>query len=310
MPSWKGKGANICDECTTLKQDLMSEEIFGCLNPGYSVEYYNASKKNSHAERFAHDGFVVLPSDSPGCKPFIDDIESFIKSRNILSREKSDCLSNDYNVNVFNKEKTILDRNRRWKNIYGDPNSAIKRNKHAATLLKYVVQFSLELEKHILPDIYYGRMALNYTASRNGGFNKKGTDKHNTKCVTELPGFNERKVESALQCNKINLLLRFVGLKSTQHFHRDYDGFGISVVVVLKCHEKYSFQCFRGSHELSYNNGIKDGLFVCTEDKVTIEARKGDIIVFSSNLVQAGGPESKHIGEEANLVKECLGRNA
>ena len=34
---------------------------------------------------------------------------------------------------------------------------------------------------------------------------------------------------------------------------------------------------------------------------MTIEARKGDIIIFSSNLVHAGGPASKHIGEEANL---------
>ena len=207
IPCWNGKGPNICDECTTLKQDLMSEEIFGCLNTGYSVEYYNASKQGSHAERFAHDGFVVLSSAGPGCKPFIDDIESFIKSQNILSREKSDCLSDDYNVNVFKKEKTILDRNRRWRNIYGDPDSAIKRNNHTATLLQYVLQLLLEIEKHIFSDIYYGRMALNYTASRNKGFNKKENDKHNTKSVSELPCFNQIKVESVLQCNKINLLL-------------------------------------------------------------------------------------------------------
>ena len=64
MPSWKGKGANICDECTTLKQDLMSEEIFGCLNPGYSVEYYNASKKAAmqNASHTMVSWFYPLPA--------------------------------------------------------------------------------------------------------------------------------------------------------------------------------------------------------------------------------------------------------
>ena len=34
---------------------------------------------------------------------------------------------------------------------------------------------------------------------------------------------------------------------------------------------------------------------------MTIEARKGDIIVFLSNLVHAGGPASKQIGDDTDL---------
>ena len=83
-------------------------------------------------------------------------------------------------------------------NIYGNNSSIVRCSNHTAKLLRYVEQFCLGIEKHIFPDIHYGKIILNFTASRDGGFNAKGGS---MKCMTDvrtLPGFNVEAPKSVL----------------------------------------------------------------------------------------------------------------
>ena len=102
------------------------------------------------------------------------------------------------------------------------------------------------------------------------------------------------------------MLLRFAGLNTIQHYHQDDVGFGLSAIIVLKCHKKYRFYCFRGSQELSYNDGIKEGLCLSKDDLVTIEAKEGDIIVFVSDLIHGGGQASLPLKENEILKQSEL----
>lgn len=314
MANWKGNGPNICNECVTkLQNEDTNHTIFGCLNAGPSIDYFNATKAGSYADTFVRNGVVVLPSSElPGSQPIVDEIQSTIQKFGLACKEKSHPNNGPYNEDLTKEKakKKDVNNTRQWTNIYGDSRSVLKRSNHKATLLRYVQQLCLGIEKHIFPDIHYGKMISNFTASRNHGFNEnKGGTTDSTMDIRALPGFNPKTPQSVLQCNKINLLLRFPGLKTIQHYHRDHKEFSVIAIFVLKCHGKYLFHCFRGSHELSFNNAIdeekmdrmaKTGMpdetdktpDLSEDDLMTIEAKEGDIIIFASNLVHGGGQSS------------------
>jgi hypothetical protein len=104
----------------------------------------------------------------------------------------------------------------------GDTNCIVKSENDVVAFLKNRTRhIELELERYLFPEIFYGRKMVD--------------SKSNIRQHESSPA------ESSLNCNKINLLVRFAGLHTEQHLHWDSIDFGLSVISVLECHETYSF---------------------------------------------------------------------
>jgi hypothetical protein len=134
--------------------------------------------------------------------------------------------------------------------------------------MKRTRNIGFDLERLLFPEIFYGRKMVD---------RKSNILKH------------KPNLESSLNCDKINILVRYAGLDTEQHLHRDSLDFGLSVVLVLECHETYSFRYVRGSHELSYDDDIKD-FNISAADLETIKVQKGNCICFAYRIsFMAGG---------------------
>jgi hypothetical protein len=149
----------------------------------------------------------------------------------------------------------------------GDTDSLVKSEKAGAYLKNRARCIGFDFERLLFPKIFYWRKMVD---------RKSNILKH------------KPDLESSLNCDKINILVRYAGLDTEQHLHRDSLDFGLSVVLVLECHETYSFRYVRGSHELSYDDDIKD-FNISAADLETIKVQKGNCICFASNLVHGGG---------------------
>ena len=203
-------------------------------------------------------------------------------------RKNLNYLSDD----IVNGKKS-RNLNRMWCNIYGDPKSVLKKDKEGGELLGHVEQFALEIEKLLFPDLYWGRFMLHCCE-----IIRKGDVKKSPRC--------KGNVERSLRCNKINLLARFAGLNTTQHFHRDFEGLGLEAILVLRCNKSYSFAYFKGSHELSFNGGIEKETNVMKKDLVHLEVPVNHYIFFSPSLVHGGGPSSMVSDSNENYRKSKL----
>ena len=268
--AWVGKAATICKDCA---ETAMAKELaYGYLTTCQSRTYYNASMEGSFSDKFIQEGVVVIPANMfYRDLVFIQSINQWIRKKKLDERKNLNYLSDD----IVNGKKS-RNLNRMWCNIYGDPKSVLKKDKEGGELLGHVEQFALEIEKLLFPDLYWGRFMLHCCE-----IIRKGDVKKSPRC--------KGNVERSLRCNKINLLARFAGLNTTQHFHRDFEGLGLEAILVLRCNKSYSFAYFKGSHELSFNGGIEKETNVMKKDLVHLEVPVNHYIFFHQVWFMAGG---------------------
>lgn len=281
---WKGETPNSCKACAHEK--VKKKEGWGFLGGDVSSAYYNASKKKSYADRFIQEGAVMVPADHmPGCYPMIDFMKKICKG---IKLDKLETLSDRVEEGKIKHKED----KRRWCNIHGETSRATSlglKDADHAKLMKYNTTIGIAIEKILFPDIYYGRLAFN-----TGKEPLNPSENDDEDIVAEAKQRNKNNhTQSVLQCNKINLLARFPGLKHEQHWHRDSDNFGLAAILVLKCcNDSYMFDFFTGSHELSYNGGVEGDLNIVETDKKRLTAKRDHFIFFSPNLVHRGGPSS------------------
>lgn len=265
----RGKTSAVCRNCGDEKASFDCHFLqCGYLSPTERTKYMSISS-STYRDTFIHKGIAVIPFDEVlgGSLSFTSTVAKIIKEKNLEDINNLHLLSDS--VDLKNRTK-LKHPCRKWVNIWGDTDSLVKKEKAGAFLMKRTRNIGFDLERLLFPEISYGRKMVD---------RKRKILKHNP------------DMESSLICDKINVLVRFAGLDTEQHLHRDSFDFGLSVVLVLECHEKYSFRYVRGSHELSYNDDIKD-LNISAADLETIKVEKGNCICFASNLVHGGGASS------------------
>lgn len=258
--------ATICKECVSVVRAKQSpNSLIGWLYPADSQMYQSIlSKPDNFQTRFIHEGVVVIPmSEIPGALQFIHKLNIIISNKKLTERKNLQSLSD-----TIDQGKHRNNRDRKWKNIWGDTSCVMTTDRQQMEALKYVDYLGLGIEKFLFPEIFFGRKMLDLIRG------------HAT-------------FEKSLDCTKINLLVRFPRLMTTQHLHRDDEKFGLAAILVLKCKKNgYPFTYVVGSHELSHNGGIHAKLNIVRSDLTTIQVPQNSIICFSTNLVHAGGPAS------------------
>lgn len=282
---WNGLSPTVCQQCAGKKVSAQ-DRIFGCLFPADHRKYSTtASGENSYREQFIREGIVIIPAAKLlGEFKFTDAVLKVVKERGLKDRNKLQPLADEVDKRSMKKSQHTC---RRWKSIWGDSESVVKPDKQWGFLYDQSIHLCVQLERYLLPEIYYGRGMMNAA-----GHSSEPSD----------------RPRSSLQCNKINLLARFAGLTTTQHLHRDCDVFGLSVIYVVECNDSYEFVYAEGSHELSYEPDEEkfEDTNIAKADVKTIQVEKGHFICFASNLVHGGGRSSASLGPNEKLTDSEL----
>lgn len=275
--NWNVGSPIVCVDCAVkCIKGRGNKTILGRLYPT-ACRNYLSPRTNMYAERFIRDGVVVFPeSELRGHAPFTVAIKKLIQENKLRESSNLQFL----NDSVQDKKKTHHDC-RRWRNIMGDASGIVSKYKDIDALLKKCNYLCAELERHLFPEIYFGRRMEDINSDTSN--------------------------ECTFECNKVNILARFAGLDHPQILHRDDDKFGLVVIHILES-DGYTFYYMKGSHELSYQykNLAESGINVVESDRCEIVAKEGDFICFTANLIHAGGSASKRIHPGEDLTTSTL----
>lgn len=275
--------------CAMLAADLVRRDpqYVGCLTVHDAKRYAEAVAPNSVCGTLIEDGLAVFtPKRPPENMWFLNRYMFEGRPKQLRQMSQEQPKIPDPSKPRFKSNKDGAGGKRKWINIMGSGQNKVEDRGDIKFRHDSRNFFQSEIERLILPHEHYATIAKRHSIHLS-------SRKSSTTFIHPL------------QCDKINCLARYEGLDTRQRLHQDSKQLYFSAVYIEHCHnEGYPFHYFQGSHNLALNETctmtIPEEMYSTTSKKLmiplgnltTIQPKKGQVIIFASTLIHAGGKSS------------------
>ena len=232
----------------------------------------------SVSQNFMDNGIVVLdPKKDCSAQGTLGFLKNVLHEKLLQSNQGMDYLKH-----IIKKQSNHPGRT--WKQLY--PSTGGDRIRKLPWT-KTISGLRLFLEKCILPDLYFARMAYIEICTI-----KKDNIDHEK---TMVNGF--------LQLWNVNALARSDDVTQPQMAHIDGTGINLICIIIENCGDDgYKFECVPKSHNLLEEHDTTKKLPLAAMKKYAIQ--RGMLLVFAETLIHAGGVSSMTSDEYHDKYKD------